>query len=110
MYGKLFIMLLELNSRVFVYEDDTWAVKGRYENALEDNDDAMWMFDKGFDVLHLLIVSKLYFFFYKLLTYSIRQMIIHKQHLQFFYQDHLLACLLQLLPAQELPQLLKKLF
>ena len=54
--------LLELNSRIFVYEDDTWAVKGRYENALEDNDDVMWTFDDGHDILRLLIVSNPNFF------------------------------------------------
>ena len=31
--------------------------KGRYENALEDNDHAMWTFDGGQDILRLLIVS-----------------------------------------------------
>lgn len=51
------ISLLELNSRVYVYEDDTWAIKGRYEDALEDNDDVVWMFDDGQDKLYLLIVS-----------------------------------------------------
>ena len=54
--------LLELNSQIFVYEDDTWAVKGLYENALEDNDDVMWTFDDGHDILRLLIVSNPNFF------------------------------------------------
>jgi hypothetical protein len=53
--------LLELNSRIFVYEDDTWAIKGRYEDALEDNDDVTWIFDSGQDKLHLLVVSNLSF-------------------------------------------------
>ena len=50
--------MLEFNQRIFVYEDGTWAAKGRYKIALEDNDDAIWTFDEGFDVLHVLIVSK----------------------------------------------------
>ena len=54
-------ILSEFNSRIFVYEDSTWAVKGRFENALEDDDEAMWTFDNGQDILCLLIVSKLYF-------------------------------------------------
>lgn len=111
MYDKTFNMLLESNSRIFVYEDETWAVKGRYENALEDNDDAMWTFDEGFDILRLLIVSKLYFLIYKLLTYLIRLMIIHGHYLLFiFHQVHLPlhACLHLLLAAQELLQVLKK--
>jgi hypothetical protein len=49
--------LLECNSRIFIYEDDTWAIKGRYEDALEDNDDVTWTFDDGHDKLYLLIVS-----------------------------------------------------
>jgi hypothetical protein len=61
---KIFYTSLELNSRVFVYEDDTWAVKGRYENALEDNDHAMWTFNEGYDILRILIVSKLYILFH----------------------------------------------
>ena len=56
-YTLIFYTFIELNSRIFVYEDDTWAVKGRYENALEDNDHAMWTFDGGQDILCLLIVS-----------------------------------------------------
>jgi hypothetical protein len=49
--------LLEFNQRVFVYEDGSWAAKGHYETALEDNNDISWMFDE-LDTLHLLIVSK----------------------------------------------------
>lgn len=62
-FGEMYnaITLLELNSRIFVYEDDAWAVKGRYENALEDNDNVMWTFDDGHDILRLLIVSDPYF-------------------------------------------------
>jgi hypothetical protein len=45
--------LLEFNQRVFVYEDGNWAAKGRYETALEDNDDILWTFDE-LNTLHLL--------------------------------------------------------
>ena len=54
-------MLSELNSRIFIYKDDTWAVKGCYQDALEDNDDMMWTFDGGYDKLYLLIVSNNFF-------------------------------------------------
>ena len=37
-----------------------WAIKGRYEDALEDNDDVIWIFDSGQDKLHLLVVSNLF--------------------------------------------------
>ena len=59
MYNKilyLFYTLLEYNQRVFVFEEGNWSAKGRYETALEDNDNIMWTFD-GIDKLHLLIVS-----------------------------------------------------
>jgi hypothetical protein len=68
-------MLPEFNSHVFVYKDNTWAVKGRFENALEDDDEAMWTFDNGQDILCLLIVSELYFII-QFQTYKIRWMII----------------------------------
>lgn len=55
-------IFLELNSRIFVYEDDTWAIKGRYDNALEDDEDVAWTFDDGHDILRLLVVSDSYFF------------------------------------------------
>jgi hypothetical protein len=51
------MLLLEFNQRVFVYEEGNWAAKGRYETALEDNDNIMWTFDEV-DTLHLLIVSE----------------------------------------------------
>ena len=59
MYSKK--TLLEFNQRVFVYEDGNWAVKGRYETALVDNDDISWTFDE-LNTLHLLIASKQCYF------------------------------------------------
>ena len=41
-----------------------WAIKGRYETALEDNESALWTYSNGQDVLQLLIVSKICFVFY----------------------------------------------
>jgi hypothetical protein len=35
-------MCLEQNQRVFVYEDNLWAVKGHYEAAVVDNDEVEW--------------------------------------------------------------------
>ena len=34
-------MFLEQNQRVFVYEDNLWAVKGRYDAAVADNEDGI---------------------------------------------------------------------
>jgi hypothetical protein len=55
--------LVEFNRRVFVYEEDLWAVKGRFETALENDDDVLWAHDNGQDILRLLIVSPLLFNF-----------------------------------------------
>ena len=54
-------IILELNSQIFVYEDDTWAVKGCYKNAIEDDKDVTWSFDDGHGILCVLIISNLYF-------------------------------------------------
>lgn len=63
--SKLFIFLMDYlimffvddNQRVFVHEDDMWTVKGRYEHALEDDDDVSWTYENGNDVLRFLLVS-----------------------------------------------------
>lgn len=55
----LLIVVLDNNQRVFVYEDDVWTVKGRYETALEDDDDAVWTYENGQDILRFFIVSNL---------------------------------------------------
>ena len=34
-----------------------WTVKGRYNHALEDDDDVSWTYEKGNDVLRFLLVS-----------------------------------------------------
>lgn len=52
---------LERNQRIFVYEDNFWAVKGRYTTAVEDDDNADWkVLDDQFR-LRLLIVG-VYFY------------------------------------------------
>jgi hypothetical protein len=38
-------------------------VKGRFETALENDDDVLWAHDNGQDILRLLIVSPLLFNF-----------------------------------------------
>jgi len=59
-------LFLDQNQRVFVYEDNEWTVKGRYETALEDDEDAIWTYENGGDLLRFLIVSNLLFFFKKI--------------------------------------------
>jgi hypothetical protein len=49
-------MCLEQNQRVFVYEDNLWAVKGRYEAAVLDNDEVEWSVLQDQYRLRLLVV------------------------------------------------------
>ena len=49
-------MFLEQNQRVFVYEDNLWAVKGRFKAALADDDDVEWSTLQNQFCLRLLIV------------------------------------------------------
>ena len=44
-----------------------WAVKGRFETALEDNDDAVWTFVDGQDILQVLVVRKFFFLLFILI-------------------------------------------
>ena len=50
-------MFVDDNRHVFVYEDDMWTVKGRYEHALENDDEVSWTYENGQDVLRFLLVS-----------------------------------------------------
>ena len=51
-------LFVDHNHRIFVYEDDMWTIKGRYNLALEnDDDDVSWTFEDGQDVLRFLLVS-----------------------------------------------------
>jgi hypothetical protein len=34
-----------------------WTIKGRYERALEDDEDATWTYENGQDILRFMIVS-----------------------------------------------------
>lgn len=38
-----------------------WTIKGRYELALESDDDVSWSFENGQDVLRFLLVSLLWY-------------------------------------------------
>jgi len=49
-------MFLEKNQRVFVYEDNLWAVKGRFEAAIADDDEVEWSILQDQFRLRLLIV------------------------------------------------------
>ena len=49
-------MFSEQNQRVFVYEDNLWTIKGRYEAAMDDDDDVKWSIFQDQFRLRLLIV------------------------------------------------------
>ena len=49
-------IFLEHNQQIFVFEDNLWAVKGRYETAVVDNDDVDWSIVQDQFRLRLLIV------------------------------------------------------
>ena len=49
-------IFLEHNQRIFVFEDNLWAVKGHYETAVVDNDDVDWSIVQDQFRLRLLIV------------------------------------------------------
>jgi hypothetical protein len=46
------------NPRIYVFEDETWEVKGRFSTAMEDKTPVQWsMEDDGSLALHLLAVG-----------------------------------------------------
>jgi hypothetical protein len=49
-------MFLDKNQRVFVYEDNLWAVKGRFEAAMADDEEVEWSVLEDQFYLRLLIV------------------------------------------------------
>jgi len=55
--GISLITFIDDNHRVFVYEDEMWTIKGRYETALEDNGEATWTYENGQDIMRFLVVS-----------------------------------------------------
>ena len=47
---------LERNQRIFVCEDDLWAVKGQYTTAVEDDNNADWkLLDDQFWLIFLIV-------------------------------------------------------
>jgi hypothetical protein len=51
------------NRRVYVYEEGEWSIKGRFQAALEDNDEISWEKEKGEYTLFIAVVSKHIFMF-----------------------------------------------
>jgi len=52
----LLTILAEGNRRLYVWDDDVWAVKGRYETALNEDDPVAWEEQHGKLVLRIAAV------------------------------------------------------
>jgi hypothetical protein len=49
--------VLENNRHIYVLENSVWDLKGRYDMAVEDDDDLDWVNVNGEDVINVLMVS-----------------------------------------------------
>ena len=52
-------IFLDENRRIFLHKSSVWNIKGRYETAMEDNEDVMCTCNNGEDILQILVVSLL---------------------------------------------------
>ena len=52
-HNLIYLFFSELNQHIFVYDDDEWMIKGRYQTAFEDNEDITWTYENGQDILTL---------------------------------------------------------
>jgi hypothetical protein len=60
---------IESNVRIHTYEENDWNIKGKYETALEDDDEVTWMTINRNYVLPMWLVSdKLIVFFINQIT------------------------------------------
>ena len=80
-YYHFILFCLELNQRIFVYDDDEWMIKGRYETAVEDNEDLTWTYENGQDLVRILIVKFYFNFELKLIDIIYRLMMVIKDQL-----------------------------
>ena len=48
---------LDNNQQIFVYEDDDWMVKGRFETAKDDVEPIQWTVQDNKYILPILLVS-----------------------------------------------------
>jgi hypothetical protein len=52
----LLIIFVEENQRIWVFEDDSWNIKGRFATAVKANEDVTWMIKDRKYIFPLLIV------------------------------------------------------
>src|SRR6266511_580534 len=57
LFAVSYLSVLLTSILIFVYKDEMWTIKGRYETAMEDNGDAIWTCENGQDVMRFLVVS-----------------------------------------------------
>ena len=50
-------IFLDDNQCIFIYEDDSWTIKGLYEDAVANDEDAVWSYENNQDIMRLLIAS-----------------------------------------------------
>ena len=60
-HNLIHLFFLELNQHIFVYDDDEWMIKGRYQMTLENDEDITWTYENGQALARILIVSSLFF-------------------------------------------------
>jgi hypothetical protein len=51
------MMLLENNSRIYVYEEGNWSIKGQFDKAVELDESIIWSNDGGEYTLMIGMVS-----------------------------------------------------
>jgi hypothetical protein len=51
-------------NRIFTFEDGLWNVRGRYETALEENEELVWSNLGGEHVTHILMASISFLFYF----------------------------------------------
>ncbi|KAG6912827.1 hypothetical protein DXG01_011734, partial [Tephrocybe rancida] len=52
--GSCFSPIKKSNSRIFTWEEDMWNIKGRFEDAIQDDDDVPWVKENNKYIIRLL--------------------------------------------------------
>ena len=51
------LIVVDHNDRILVREEGHWNIKGRFQVALEDNEDLIWSLENGQYCAHIMIVN-----------------------------------------------------
>ncbi|KAG6904291.1 hypothetical protein DXG01_011149, partial [Tephrocybe rancida] len=52
--GSRFSPIKKSNSRIFTWEEDMWNIKGRFEDAIQDDDDVSWVKENNKYIIRIL--------------------------------------------------------